>query len=124
MDSKWLRVCVSVACCLSVVAVAGCEKKYPGGRDTVASFGDGRFQIIRLPGGRYLHDSETSQSITGNVREWIQDGDMVYLVNGDGEYVVLNHRMGSVSKFVSIDKVPPGDRDVCGKLNKNGFRAN
>jgi hypothetical protein len=55
--------------------LTSCGKQdYEGGRDTERSFGNGRFQILRVAGSRPLMDVKTGKVILTEVIDFKRDG--------------------------------------------------
>lgn len=120
--------------CMLLFLVEGCSKvKYPSGKDTVDSFGDGRFQIARLPGRKILVDEETKRTICVSVLKWKQRGDLVYLLTSDikwqdrgdwvdvqpgsaRQFVILNWSSGNFTEFDDLNQVPAEARKVFERL--------
>jgi hypothetical protein len=96
------------AACLLCWAALGCgdSVKYPSGRDTVASFGDGTWQIHKC-GNRVLYSEETGETLLQDVADWREDGDWVYAVAWSGEIAVLNVRFHVWEKYRTVDDAPP-----------------
>lgn len=104
---------------LLILAPLGCDNdKYPSGRDTVKSFGDGRFQIGRTPSMLFLIDMATKDNIMLDVKKWESQGELVYLVNKEGMYTVLNYRTGYHKNYPRLDDVPPEHRSYCKRLTR------
>lgn len=58
---------------LTMLMSAGCEReqRYLPGRDTIKSFGDGRYQVLRLSGdGKVLYDLKTQTEILHSPLSW------------------------------------------------------
>jgi hypothetical protein len=96
------------------VTFAGCgePKKYSPGKDTVESFGDGTWSILRTGGGpnnprkTHLHCSETQETLVRNIADWREDGDWVYAVGEDGMYAVLNFRTNFHATYKTVVESP------------------
>jgi len=97
---------------------AGCQRgKYVVGRDTVAAFGDGRFQIVSIDARIALEDNENELGpVMWDVTDWVKDGDLVRVANCHGEYVVLNYRTGDLDRYASLEDVPWEHKAPCGML--------
>ena len=97
----------------------GCdESKYPSGKDTVESFGDGHFQIMRgTDDGRTslgLHDlAAGGWCIVDDIIDYKQSGDLVYLTGlanycpTNVQYTILNIQSASHVTYDTNDKIPP-----------------
>ncbi len=107
-----------ILCLLAGLCLPGCErKKYPSGRDTIESFGDGRFQIGWVGESKGLSDGENELvDAIQYLCDWKKKGDWVYMVNVKGEYAVLNYRTAYYKKFKSFQDVPQPYREACEKL--------
>lgn len=122
IGSRGTRCCLIqiVVVILIFFPVTGCDNdKYPSGRDTVQSFGNGRFQIGRTPSMKFLIDMATKENITLDIRDWQNQGDWVYLVNEDGLYTVLNYRTGYYKNYPNLDSVSPEHRNFCRMLDRD-----
>ena len=94
----------------------GCEQqKYPWGRDTVDSFGNGRFQIGRTPTMLVLSDREGSV-VVNNVKNWKAKSGYVFLMDGNGKCWKVDYRTGEVLSFERANAVETPDRKVFEKL--------
>jgi hypothetical protein len=130
-DWKWAAGGVACAillvsgCALCLLAFPGIgePKRYPGGRDTVESFGDGTWCICKTGGGPdhprqiHLHNCETQETLVQNIAAWRQDGNWVYAVGEDGEYAVLNFRTGFRGKYKRIVDAPKKHREGLRQLH-------
>ena len=74
---------VSIACLLSILSCQG--KKYPAGRDTFDSFGDGRFQILRRT-VHVLFDSKAGVAVASPVQDYSTESDTVHILVRGGSY--------------------------------------
>jgi hypothetical protein len=109
---------------LLAVAALGCgePKKYPPGKDTVESFGDGTWSIGKTGGGPdyprkiHLHSAETQETLVYDITDWRRDGDWVYAIGADGRYAVLNFRTNVRGKYASIEEAPEEYRAGLRKL--------
>ncbi len=109
---------------LFVTILIGCgePKRYPPGRDTVESFGDGTWAIGKTGGGpnypRKIHliNAETQENLVYDIADWRSEGDWVYLLGSDGKYAVLNFRTNVRGKYGSIDQAPEEYRQNLRKL--------
>lgn len=101
---------------LYLFSTNGCEeKKHPSGRDTIESFGDGRFQILGPSDTKSLYDGEaqdmTKASIEDNVYKYKVKGDLVYVIGQRG-YTIVNYRTGEINQYKEINKFTLGDRKI------------
>jgi hypothetical protein len=96
------------------IALTGCgePKKYQRGKDTVESFGDGTWSILKTGGGpnyprkTHLHCSETQETLVRDIADWREDGDWVYAVGEDGVFAVLNYRTNFHAKYKTVEESP------------------
>jgi hypothetical protein len=85
------RTQIALALAIAMPYLIGCEpERFPSGKDTVASFGDGRFQILRGiamdgPHALDLCDVENSELIASSIRDWRQKRGMVFTIDYDGK---------------------------------------
>ena len=121
-----MRVALYVTGMLFAVLALGCgePKKYPVGRDTVESFGDGTWSIGKTGGGPnrrllFLHNRETQETLVKDVTDWRQEGDWVYAAGSDGQYAVLNFRTNVHGNYGSIEEAPKEHRGALSKLRPN-----
>ena len=107
---------------LNALVVMSCERiDHPAGRDTVASFGNGRFQVLYGMQGQSLRDIQIPQAtLIYALHEWNRSGDWVYAVGDDTHgllvYVVLNYRTGFHETFKSVDDASEEYKKPLGKL--------
>ena len=67
--------------------ISGCEReqRYLSGRDTITSFGDGRYQVLRLPGdGKVLFDLKTQTHILRSPLKWEKHCDRILVTGNNG----------------------------------------
>lgn len=96
------------------IAINGCgePQKHPIGKDTVKSFGDGTWQILKTggvpdyPRKTHLHCSEPNKELVRNIADWREDGDWVYAVGEDGVFAVVNFRTNFNAKYKTVDEAP------------------
>jgi hypothetical protein len=113
---------------LLVIVVAsllwGCsDQKYPWGRDTMDSFGDGRFQVVRGPTRLFLYDWEKHDSVVSYVKTWTSTAEFVFLVDGKGNCWKVNYKTGVATSFDGSDIVSTSDRMVFDSLLKRSERG-
>lgn len=120
-----MRKVLIVLICISILLV-GCSnipKKYPKGRDTVESFGDGRFQVLKVGPDKilYLVDESKPQFngrvVESNVSGYTRKGEFVYVV-GKGGYTVLNYKTGELRQYESLDELPDQEQKLFHKILK------
>lgn len=72
---------------LLTMLILGCghEQCYLSGRDTVKSFGDGRYQILRFPEDvEVLYDLQTQTEILRSPLNWKRYGNQVLVTGNKG----------------------------------------
>lgn len=86
---------------------SSCQKvKYQSGRDTVVSFGDGTYQIVRVPNPPESDNSQptytfslcnldTQGDIEDNVIEYLQIKPIIYIFGEQG-YTMVNYETGEI----------------------------
>jgi hypothetical protein len=113
--SIYLTVAAGYICFLVCLHLDGCEsKEYPSGKDTIASLGDGRFEVARMThkdkGGykrvRSLEDNEKFRALLWDISEWYRFDPWVVAIGADREYVVLNYRTGVHNSYSALAKAP------------------
>ncbi|WP_439624719.1 hypothetical protein [Gemmata sp.] len=122
MRAMSLTICgfVTAAC------TAGCgePQKYQRGKDTVESFGDGNWSILKTGGSDdgsrklHLYCRETVEPVVRNVANWRQAGDWVYAVGEDGAFIAVNFRTSYVIKCPSPDAAPEEHRSALRALRR------
>jgi hypothetical protein len=125
-----------LTCCLMARSLADPPvlQRYPSfGRDTVDSFGDGRFQVHRSPAGnRLLWDEEQDIALLAVTFDWREEGEHIYAYGKDGEtvrhqdghrgpsmrrvYLVVNWRTGHWTKYRRMEDVPAPHREQARQL--------
>lgn len=103
-----------------------CEKiSYHSGRDAYASFGNGRFQILRgydVQRTLTLYDVEKQKTIVSRVRDHSKKQDKVFALGEDGIYTVLNYITGEYRQFNSINEAPAEIQIYLSKLDTKRFQ--
>ena len=67
-----------------------CNDGYLSGRDTVESYVNGRFQIIRSnTDAKSLYDLKEVKALIPHIKKYYEDEDNVYII-GEDEYLILN----------------------------------
>jgi hypothetical protein len=120
MRAGGLAICLVLFATISM----GCgePEKHPSGKDTIASFGDGTWQIGKTGGGPtyprkiFLLNVETQENLVYDIADWRQEGDWVYALGADGKYAVLNFRTNMRGRYESIDQAPEAYRQGLRKL--------
>ena len=75
-----------IVCCIG----CGANQKHPVGKDTVESFGDGTYQVVRVLGQQVFVDIEHQRELVHDVKAWRRSDDDVYVLGADGQMVVVN----------------------------------
>lgn len=92
-----------------LVLFAGCrDVKYPSGRDTIKSFGDGRFQVLRVKGNkRTLYDVQQQQTIARSVEKWkVVENHICTLDHASGAFVVVDLKTGICRQYGNVENAP------------------
>ena len=117
-----LRIKILIAMICLPFLLSSCSK-YPGGKDTVLSGGDGRFQVVHgytfsddLSNGEskyFLIDMEKDGDIDSDVREYYDDKrkEKLYLICGTG-YIVIDYKTCSYEQHKEIDDFAQTDQTV------------
>jgi hypothetical protein len=96
-------------------AAARTPVTYPVGKDTVAVFGDGRFQVLQFGTGKGFLDVQTQKILLYEVSDWCDRGEWVYAVgkdpDGEMKYLLLNCGTGLLRGFPTLEDLPAQDRD-------------
>lgn len=107
-------------CLLAAVGVllCGCQQqKYPCGRDTKDSFGNGRFQVLRTPMGLVLCDNERSMpGVVYDVKDWKKISPHVFLVDDAGKCWKVNYESGEIKAYEDMEAADQSDRKVFHEL--------
>lgn len=106
---------------LLFLPLLGCQQeKYPSGRDTFKSFGDGRFQILRYGHiSLHLHDGVTQKIIVDRVKDYTTNGDLAYFLAEDGMYTVLNFVTAEYHQYKTIAEAPIEHKKYLAKLGES-----
>ena len=117
---KFLIAILGVAL-LGISFFMGCEgKDYPIGRDTYHSFGEGRYQLLRVSGERLdLFDLKTGAQLLGRVNDYKRQGEFVYLVglmNGTTTYCIVDFSNEEVWTAGDVASFPHDSRDFLRQL--------
>jgi hypothetical protein len=119
--SAWtkLRAAVLSIAGAALLMLCGCEEqKYPSGRDTKDSFGNGRFQVVRGPSRFSMCDCERRVTVVDNVKNWKARAGYVFLVDANGKCWKVDYRSGAVTSFEKPDAAEAADRKIFEKLLK------
>ena len=124
--NTWTKLRMVVVSITGVIlfSLFGCEEqKYPWGRDTEESFGNGRFQILGgstgvKPEEVLLYDNETRTIVVHFVENWTVMSEHVFLVDTNGKCWRVNYRSGVVASFEKPESADTVDRNTFEKLFK------
>ena len=102
----------------------GCgHRKYRSGRDTVKSFGDGRFQILRVvtKTSEYLvlDDVELNKKIAREVLGWKHKGPFVYAIAKEPRYVIINLDSANVIQENDLSSIPQPHQSILESLEND-----
>jgi len=97
-----------------VAAIPGCGglRKDTTGKETVETFGDGTWVIIKtdsgpnLPPKMHLYCPELDQTLLRDLVDWRLEGDWVFAVGEDGGFALLNVWTNDRSKYKTIEEAP------------------
>lgn len=93
------------------------KQEYPIGRDTEVAFGDGKYQIFRLPDGIYCLDGVGEDNLyNGMVYSYREIAPRVFAVGGSG-YIVLNYENDELMIEDDPEKLPNEFREVFEEKN-------
>lgn len=93
---------------------------YLSGKDTVESFGDGRYQIIRVSDEKHqeillLVDLKTNETIETQVYNKKEINNIVYLVSANG-YCVLDYKNGILKKSKYLEDFNGNDINIFNQI--------
>lgn len=98
------------------------EKRFPSGRDTFESFGDGRFQIGTVADNiLVLDDAKTRTTIVYGVKDYTKAGDRVFVLGTDGTYTILDFITGEYHHYRTISEAPQDTKKRLSKLSRNWY---
>jgi hypothetical protein len=82
---KKIRVLPVIMMLTMLILGCGHEQRYLSGRDTVKSFGDGRYQILRFHGEvEVLYDLQTRTEILRSPLNWEKYGNQILVTGNKG----------------------------------------
>jgi len=104
---KMFRI-ISVTLVVFASLFIGCrEVKYKTGRDTIRSFGDGRYQILSMSGTQVLYDIKQQKEILRDVTNWLKSDEEIILIAGHrGPFAVIHLDSNIVDNFLDIKATP------------------
>ena len=80
-----------------------CNDGYLSGRDTVESYVNGRFQIIRSnTDAKSLYDLKEVKALIPHIKKYYEDEDNVYII-GEDEYLILNLKKKDYKMSKNLD---------------------
>lgn len=128
-----LTIILILITCMCLILVA-CEKpKYPSGRDTFESFGDGTYQIYR--GYIYIDQSDDSKSetrvyslenndsnetIENSVAYYLEIKQNIYIIGSEG-YTVVNYESDEIIQETLLENIPKEHKVIF--ENKDVFKG-
>lgn len=93
---------------LSLILLGCSDVNYRSGRDTVKSFKDGRFQVLRTSGNtKILYDLQQQKILANDVAEWkVVAGHLCTFDRREKVFVVLDLESGLFNKYKHSDLAP------------------
>lgn len=107
-----LGIGILIGMVLMALLIRFCWEKYPSGKDTALSVGNGRFQV--LGGAHYgLFVSGMSYCIDGHVREYYDDTreQKLYLIS-EGGYIVVDYQAETYKQYDEMEDCTQEDQAV------------
>ncbi|MGI6495437.1 MAG: hypothetical protein ACOX5G_14315 [Kiritimatiellia bacterium] len=103
---------------LSLILLGCSDVNYRSGRDTVKSFRDGRFQVLRTPKNtKILYDFQRQRTLANDVDEWRVVADHLCTFDRREQvFVVLDLESGLFDKYKRSDHAPIEFRSTLKKL--------
>lgn len=117
-----MRAIITTTTILSVIFVmshiGGCkQKKYPSGRDTYKSFGDGKFQLLYASDDSLdLDDVGSQHTVIRHVYEYKAKGDLVFVSSEEDIFAVLNYKTGCCTTHNDINLFPEDHKNILSKI--------
>lgn len=106
-------LCFLIMCCLLVNIFLGDNIKYPAGMDTIASFGDGTYQISSGSTDS-LFNEEYGSCIIQKVEKFCEANQKIYLIGSTTqEYVVDESKAECSYKIYSIIELADNTMTLC-----------
>lgn len=101
---RWLTIILAVFTSLLI----GCrDVEYRAGRDTIQSFGDGRYQVLRISEHQVLYDLQRQEEVLRGVTNWLKSNEEIILMAGSqGPFVILHLNSNIAEKFLDIEMAP------------------
>lgn len=116
LSLEWMHI---LLLSLTGVMSFGCaEERFPIGRDTVKSFGDGQFQIMRSGSVQFFLDCESQRSIAFDISDWRREGNVIYLREREGEFVRFDLSTLTEQRYTRIAAIPLNERSIFVRLHE------
>lgn len=97
---------VPIICVIFLYVLFSPTVKYEKSRDTLASFGDGQYQIVRSNESAELYDQETGEILVWDVSKYREvDGD-IYIIGANPKYTILNSKTDYVRSYNNFKHMP------------------
>jgi hypothetical protein len=100
-------------CFTIIVGLSGCynDYKYKPGKDTVAIFGDGKFQILSGPTSNSLTNYEADLNIEYIVYKYKEIKPLVYVI-GESGYTILNYKTGQIRRYKKLKEIEDPEQQI------------
>ncbi len=115
---KYKRIFIICLLGFLLINLVSCkELKYQWGRDTYDLFGDGTYQIDRVPniGSSEqiyaLYDCSTLEDIEMDIYRYTHIEPYVYVVGASG-YTILNYQTGELIQKMKLEDLPKNEQQV------------
>ncbi len=109
-------VALLIGCCVWFAWSDRPPQRYAPGRDTVRSFGDGRFELVDCDNTLTLMDLETQHNCVWDVVKWNTKGHYVYTIDRQGSYGLFDYSTGAFFGYPNLDAVPYEHRSMMRSL--------
>jgi hypothetical protein len=94
------------------------DNNYTSGRDTIESFGNGRFQIIRISNEKKeLSDLKELKTIESDIQVYYQTENRVYIIGNNG-YCILNCSEENYKQSKDLSDFAIEEQQIFNKLQK------
>ncbi|KOO40322.1 hypothetical protein [Priestia koreensis] len=106
---------------LLATSLVACQKgkDYPEGKDTVESYQNGRYQILKVTDtvtqSLGLVDLKTSETITFPISSYLKEKSIV-LVKGPNEFVIIDIKTNKLKKYSTPNKIPEKYQSIFKKM--------
>jgi len=114
--------------CLTLIVVSMLTScwgyKYEPARDTVAIFGDGRYQICKHPDSNWethyslLDESVTNGGYGGDVQSYYDDGKAFAYIVCNNEYIVIDYKLNKVTEVKSLSELSETQQEIFNDTDK------